>query len=152
MIERRQYDEVTQFKMGRSVNGRVLYWVAAYLVDGLLIDTGPAHTARELLAELRGERVEKAVNTHYHEDHAGGNALLKRELGIEIFAPRRSIEKMAGERSLYPYQELVWGYPEPSRPKPLGDEITTRRYLFEVIKTPGHSEDHVVLWLPEKGW
>ncbi|MEW6275752.1 MAG: MBL fold metallo-hydrolase [Bacillota bacterium] len=69
MIERHTYEDVIQFKLGRAVKNQVLYWVAVYLVDGLLIDTGPAHTAHELLEELRGKKVEKAVNTHYHEDH-----------------------------------------------------------------------------------
>ncbi|MEW6276186.1 MAG: MBL fold metallo-hydrolase [Bacillota bacterium] len=152
MIERYMYQDIIQFKMGRAVNNQVLYWAAVYLVDGLLIDTGPAHTAHELLAELRREKVEKAVNTHYHEDHIGGNALLQRELGIEIFAPVKSIERIAAKPALYPYQELVWGCPEPSRPNPLGKEVRTGKYRFEVIETPGHSDDHVVFWLPEKGW
>ncbi|MEW6275759.1 MAG: MBL fold metallo-hydrolase [Bacillota bacterium] len=39
-----------------------------------------------------------------------------------------------------------------ARDRPLGNEVRTGRYHFEVIETPGHSDDHVVLWLPEKGW
>lgn len=152
MIRRSTYQDVIQFKMGRASDGQVLYWVAAYLIDGLLIDTGPAHTASELVEELSSNKVEKAVNTHYHEDHIGGNACLQRELGVEVYAPAKSLERIAAKPKLYPYQELVWGYPESSHPKPLASEIRTGRYRFEVIEAPGHSDDHVVLWLAEKGW
>lgn len=40
MIVAEKFGKVTQIKMGRDYEGRVLYWVAAYLVDSLLIDTG----------------------------------------------------------------------------------------------------------------
>jgi glyoxylase-like metal-dependent hydrolase (beta-lactamase superfamily II) len=30
--------------------------------------------------------------------------------------------------------------------------VATRRHTLQVIATPGHAFDHVVLWLPERGW
>jgi len=39
MIVITEYDQVTQIKMGKDFDGTVLYWVAAYLVDGLSIAT-----------------------------------------------------------------------------------------------------------------
>ncbi len=72
--------------MGREMDGAVLYWTAAYLVDGLLIDTGCAFTAEELICFLREHEVKQVVNTHHHEDHVGANYLIQRELGLDIFA------------------------------------------------------------------
>ena len=40
MIESQDYAGVTQIRMSREFDGKPVYWVAAYLVDGLLIDTG----------------------------------------------------------------------------------------------------------------
>jgi hypothetical protein len=41
MLKATQVGDVTEIKMGRSLDGEtVLYWVAAYLIDGILIDTG----------------------------------------------------------------------------------------------------------------
>ena len=41
MLRAAQVGDVTEIKMGRSLDGRTaLYWVAAYLIDGILIDTG----------------------------------------------------------------------------------------------------------------
>jgi len=48
MIKASTHNEVTRLFMGHDLDGRLLYWVSAYLVDGLLIDTGCKHTAEEL--------------------------------------------------------------------------------------------------------
>ncbi|MBW2559048.1 MAG: hypothetical protein JRD69_09510 [Deltaproteobacteria bacterium] len=40
MIEVNQFEEVTQIRMSRVIDGVPIYWVSAYLIDGLLIDTG----------------------------------------------------------------------------------------------------------------
>ena len=66
MIESNYFEEVMQIKMGRDIEGQVFYWVAAYLVDGLLIDTGCMYTAEELVDFLEGKTLNLAVNTHYH--------------------------------------------------------------------------------------
>ena len=153
MIEISQHEAVTQFKMGRELDGRILYSVSAFLVDGLLVDTGCRHTAEELLEALRGREVRSAVCTHYHEDHIGGNKLLQEQLKIKVWAHSRTIPLIERAPALYPYQELVWGYPEPAELLPLpGGLFQTEKYRFEVVETPGHSEDHVVLVEPERGW
>ena len=65
---------VVRFRMARELLGKQFYHTAAYWVDGLLIDTGCAHTARQLTSTLKGWRVDQVVNTHSHEDHIGANA------------------------------------------------------------------------------
>jgi glyoxylase-like metal-dependent hydrolase (beta-lactamase superfamily II) len=153
MVQTSQHGEVTCFKMGQEIGGQVMYWCAAYLVDGLLIDSGCAHTAGELLEALAGRTVRMAVNTHHHEDHIGGNALLARELGVELMAPAASLERIAGAAPrLYPYQEMMWGQAPPSHPRPLGPEVATPAHCFQVIPAPGHSDDLVVLYEPDQGW
>ncbi len=49
MLQINHFGPVTQIKIGRELEGRVLYWTAAYLVDGLLIDTGCPHTPERLV-------------------------------------------------------------------------------------------------------
>ncbi len=49
MIVAEDLGEITQIRMGRNIDGQVLYWGAAYLVDNLLIDTGCHHTANKKL-------------------------------------------------------------------------------------------------------
>jgi glyoxylase-like metal-dependent hydrolase (beta-lactamase superfamily II) len=111
LIEVDHLGEVTRVKMGREYQGRVLYWTAVYLVDGLLIDTGCPHTAEELTRFLEGQHLDRAVNTHHHEDHVGANHLLQQRFGIPIMASRQSAPLIGQSSRLLPYQELVWGYP-----------------------------------------
>ncbi len=98
-------------------------------------------------------KVDKAVITHYHEDHIGGNKILLNKLNVDILANPKSIPLSKETPSLYPYQELVWGYPDKTGVTPIeGSKIKTPRYTFEVIETPGHSRDHITLVEPNQGW
>ena len=152
MIESKAYGEVLQIRMSRYPDFPPAMWVCAYLVDGLLVDSGPAHTAQELTDFLKDRGVKTVVNTHYHEDHISANKFLQDAYGVEIFAHPLAIDKINRPASLYPYQEEVWGYPVPSLVKPLGDFIETEKYRFEVIPTPGHDLDHVCLFERSQGW
>ncbi len=152
MIETDNFEEVTQIRMSREIEGKPVYWVSAYLVDGLLIDTGCSYTADELIEFLDDKKVDLAVNTHFHEDHTGANKVLMDKLGIDIFAHPDSVKRISEKIELYPYQETVWGYPEPTVVKPVPDEIKTDNYTFQVIETPGHSIGHIALVELSKGW
>ena len=152
MIKINQFEQVTQIMMGHEFEGQVLVWVAAYLVDGLLIDTGCKHTEEELAEFLEGQNLKLAVNTHYHEDHIGANHILKERLGIQILAHRESIPLINQVPTLYPHQENVWGYPEPTEVGCLQEKIETAHFHFDVVETPGHCKGHVVLVEPQQGW
>lgn len=152
MISATSYGEVLQIKMSRYPDFPTRTWVCAYLVDGLLVDTGPAHTAAELVRFLHGKAVKAAVNTHAHEDHISANKFLQDAHGTDIYAYHLAIDKINKSPQLYPYQEEVWGLPVPSEVKPLSDHIDTKSYRFEVIPTPGHDSDHICLFERKNGW
>jgi len=152
LIETRQYDEVTQIKLSRETDGKPYYWVAAYLVDGLLIDTGCSHTAEELVDFLAERDLKLVVNTHYHEDHVGADALLQDKLGVEVFAHHESIQLIKDPPRLSPYREFKWGRPKPAEVQALNGYMETRNFRFEVIETPGHCPGHVTLVELSKGW
>jgi glyoxylase-like metal-dependent hydrolase (beta-lactamase superfamily II) len=147
---------VTRIRLAPTLAGRPLHQVSVYLLGRLLIDSGPPATARELLAWLRAEglaeRITTLVNTHHHEDHVGGNALLARELGIEVLAPPATAALIARRRRIPLYRALVWGRPAPSRAAPFGAVLRVDGWRFEVIPTPGHAFDHVCLFEPERRW
>jgi glyoxylase-like metal-dependent hydrolase (beta-lactamase superfamily II) len=152
MLEIRQFEDITQIRMSREVDGKPLYWVAAYLVDGLLIDSGCSYTVCELIDYLEKFPPDLAVNTHYHEDHIGANRRIQMRFGINIYAPPESIPLIGRKAALFPYQELTWGYPEPSDVLPIASTIRTKKFLFEVIEVPGHSPDHIALLERSQGW
>lgn len=159
MIRIQTFEEVTRFDLARTLPAGWRYWTTCYLVDGMMVDTGCAHTAPELLAALadRGP-VARVVNTHTHEDHIGANGDLQaRRAGLEIFAHPLALPVLADPRRkqpLQPYRRVFWGWPKPSRASPLADgaEIETERRRFRVLYTPGHTPDHICLYEPERGW
>ena len=138
--------------MGTEVNGRVVFSVAAYLIDGLLIDTGCHNTRRELVDYLANQNISMAVNTHHHVDHIGGNKVIMERLKIPVFAPQESLPIIARKQDIFSYQEQLWGCPEPCLVNPLGDKIHTTHYPLQIVNTSGHSGDHVVFFLRERGW
>jgi glyoxylase-like metal-dependent hydrolase (beta-lactamase superfamily II) len=152
MLETATHGPITRLHLARTVLGRPLYTVSAYLVDGLLVDAGPPATAGELVAWCRGRDVHQVVNTHHHEDHSGGNWALQRRLGLPIAASPRAVPILADFCRLELYRRVVWGQPRNVVAEPLEDVVKTESHRFEVIPTPGHSPDHVCLFEREQGW
>jgi len=158
MLQATTYGDVTRFDLARTLLGRGRYWTTAYLVDGLLIDTGCAFSAPELVAALQDTPLVGIANTHTHEDHIGANGRLQRERdGLPIWAHPLALPVLAdprGRQPLHPYRRVMWGWPAPSQGQPVADGavIETDRCRFQVVYTPGHSPDHVCLYEPDRGW
>lgn len=160
MLKVTPYGDVIRFDLARTILGRGRYWTSAYLLekDGLLIDTGCAHSAPELLQALADVPLTRVVNTHSHEDHIGANGpLQRRRQGLEILAHPLALPVLADPRTEQPlhlYRCLMWGWPEPSRGRPIadGEVIETEHHCLQVLHTPGHSPDHLCLYEPEQGW
>lgn len=158
MIKKTTYSEVTRFDLAHALPFGWHYWTTAYLVDGLMIDSGCAHTAQELLAALKGTPPRLLVNTHSHEDHIGANGDLVAHYHPEsIYAHPLALRVLADPRRmqpLQPYRRLFWGWPKPSIAEAVIDGFTfmTEHFHFKVVHTPGHSPDHLCLYETERGW
>lgn len=152
MLEVSNFEDVTCIKMSQTLGGTPIYWAACYLIDGLLVDTGPAHVSEELMRFLVSKNIQIVVNTHHHEDHVGSNAAIQKKFGIDIFAHPKAIPKINKPANLFPYQVMAWGYYVPSKTKKIGGRIDTDNYQFEVISTPGHCDDHICLFEPKNAW
>ena len=154
MIEAQEIEGIVKIKLAQSLLGHPFYFTTAYWVDGLLIDTGCAHTQEEFLATVEDLGIDRIVNTHSHEDHIGANGALQARRGVEILAHAKALPILANPRllRLQPYRRIFWGYPIPSVARPIGEVVETPHYRFQVIHTPGHSPDHICLYEPEEGW
>ncbi len=146
--------EVDRFVMARNFMGRGLYRTAAYCVDGLLVDTGMVHARSGVLAALEGRPVDVVVNTHAHEDHIGNNAALQALGTVPILAHEKALPFIADPRRLTmkPYQHFLFGRPEPSKARAVGERVETGRFAFRVIPAQGHSADHIALLEENRGW
>ncbi len=92
------------------------------------IDTPDAGAIlREL--ETLGWRLALILNTHWHPDHAGGNAEVKAATGAEVVGP-------AEVARIAPPDREVRG----------GDRVSLGETAFEVIESGGHTLGHVAYY------
>jgi endoribonuclease LACTB2 len=154
MLDIIEHDSVTLFYMGRSPLGFLLYPVHAFLVGDMLIDTGTNRVAKQFLSALKGRSIEKIVNTHHHEDHIGNNGDIQGLFGIPIYAHLSALPFLENPRlnGLHLYQRIVWGWPKASRGTAIGTNVAAGNYHFEVINSPGHTDDHMCLYEPDQKW
>ena len=107
--------------------------------------------AGESFAIARDHRVDRVFLTHHHEDHSGNGALIHKTLGAEFFGHGLTREKLKNPYKILPYQHYVWGKTTPVGVNPLPESMETLLGRMIPIHTPGHSRDHLVYFLPEKG-
>jgi len=98
------------------------------------IDTPDAETClRE--ADTKGWRITQIWNTHWHPDHAGGNAAIKAATRCTITAPAVDAPKIAGV----------------DRTVKQGDRVALGEWTAEVIDVGGHTMGHIAYHLPAAG-
>lgn len=119
--------------------------VAAWYVDGFLVDTGGAHTVAELLEWLRGRKLEGAVIGHWHEDHSGGAAAVAR-LGVPLFGSRSTAARLRRPARVPAYRAALWGQIEPVKLHQLESQP------LRTLRLPGHSPDQLGYLHEPSGW
>jgi hydroxyacylglutathione hydrolase len=98
------------------------------------IDTPDAEAyLREAAAQ--GWTITQIWNTHWHPDHAGGNAAIKAATGCVVSGPAE-VEKLGTA---------------PDRVVAHGDRVTLGAFTAQVIDVSGHTNGHIAYHLPEAG-
>ncbi|HEX8101358.1 MAG TPA: MBL fold metallo-hydrolase [Solirubrobacteraceae bacterium] len=130
--------------------------IAAWEVDGVIVDPGPESCVETLLAALGDEPPRAILLTHIHFDHAGATgALLRRWPDVPVYVHERGARHMidperlvASATRLYGeegFKEL-WGevtpVPEAAIHALSGGE-TLLDGAYRVAYTPGHASHHV---------
>jgi len=126
----------------------------AVLYDGITIDPGSPKMRRSLARQLRRVQpnISKVVATHAHEEHVGNLNWLSDLAGAPVY-----VSEMTA-RFLSPFKKLPWvratiiGQP-PDLRQPfhlLGETVDGDSGRLQVIATPGHCDDHVVLYDPKE--
>ena len=85
-------------------------------------------------AEARGWRITQIWNTHWHPDHAGGNAAIFAATGAKVTAPQEverigQIDRVVGD----------------------GDTVPLGKWQARIIDVSGHTNGHIAYHLPEAG-
>ncbi|HVJ49964.1 MBL fold metallo-hydrolase [Desulfitobacterium sp.] len=115
-----------------------------YIIDGILIDTGP-HCQEQQVSEFC-EKVlpKKIVHTHFHEDHTGNTAYLARQFSLPVYLQSKALEICAQDGKIPFYRQLFWGKRAGFSARPLPEFIESENLHLKVISAPGHTPDHVV--------
>ncbi len=141
MLRIERFADVTRLRMSSIGSRAVGLDVSAYVVRGVMIDTGFHRARHELLNALQSLDVRGVIVTHWHEDHAGNVATLAAE-GLPI-AMRAETEDILRRRPhIELYRRVVWGH----APALAGRVEAFDASGLECIHTPGHSTDHQVVW------
>ena len=106
-----------------------------------------------ILAEVeqRGLKLEQSWLTHAHIDHAGGTALLARNLNLPIIGPHPGdqfwIDRLSDQSRMFqvPDAEIF----TPTRWLADGDTVALGSHTLNVRHCPGHTPGHVVFHSPE---
>jgi len=133
-----------------------------YLIDGgdelALVDAGFGVDVERILDRIRGDgfdpaRITKIVVTHYHADHAGGAAAMKRATGARLYAGVEAAPTIrvadadqtglnwAKTFGFYP-EDYVWEPAEVEEEFADGSRIQVGNLELELVATPGHCNGH----------
>jgi len=141
MLRTLVHDDVAELRFTTRRSRSMGFRVSAFTVRGVLIDSGFPDCAGDLARYVAATLPEGCVLTHWHEDHAGGAAALARA-GVPLWMDARTAERVRAPKPIGLYRRYTWGSPEPvgaSAPFALPSPI-------QCIPTPGHSDDHHVVW------
>lgn len=145
------FEDLEQASLSISLFGQQLV-VSVYMIDGLLIDTGPVKGKDKLIPIFQTRKITDVILTHHHEDHTGLAYWIQDHTHIPIYMHKSGIDICMAEGKHPFYRRVFWGKRRSFQALPLGKTFTTPHYTWDVIHTPGHAHDHVALFNREKKW
>ena len=141
MLDVESHGDVTRIVLSSRRSRVVGLTVSAYLVRGVLVDSGFPAVGAEVEAFVRERRPRGAMLTHRHEDHAGNAERLAR-LGVPIAASDETLSAIRAPGPIGFYRRFTWHAMPPlaSRAERFDDES------LRLVHLPGHSTDHHGVW------
>ncbi len=122
-------------------------------IGATLVDSGHCVHAPQTLAlvrqALQGAPLARVINTHLHSDHCGGNAALQRTFGAAVAIPPGQAAAVAGwdedRLSHRPTGQRCERFQAQDTLQP-GAELRRGGRLWQVLASPGHDPDSVMLF------
>jgi glyoxylase-like metal-dependent hydrolase (beta-lactamase superfamily II) len=130
----------------RSWQGRLAgYEVSAYLLRGVLVDTGFPRAGGALARALDALRPRGVIVTHWHEDHAGNVPMLAAR-GLPLWMQPACEATLRTRPPIGLYRHVVWGW----TPRLDAERRDFDPAPLEIVPLPGHTPDHVGVWDAER--
>lgn len=149
VIRTHQFGPIESLELGWTLVGQPMLTSHAFLIDGVLIDTGPRRMQRHMLEWAKKKHITQIVLTHHHEDHSGNAAALHAMLGVPVYGDPKTVRLMQTGFSMLPYRHYSSQRPGLLNMLPLEDCVCGEQYSLEPIHTAGHCRDHTVYFLSE---
>ncbi|MFW9868538.1 MAG: MBL fold metallo-hydrolase [Candidatus Thorarchaeota archaeon] len=145
-------DEVTLIKTSTAMeDGHPIMWAIAYLIEDTLFDAGCANALDDIEKFAAETEVNRIYVSHAHEDHYGGcSAFVSHS---KIYAIESDIEIIKNPPKIPEFFDFVWG-----QPKPIADvekmplHFTVGNFEFDVVPLPGHGQQMVGFFEPNRKW
>ncbi len=134
---------------GKRIHG-ISVTVHCYRVGRVLVDAGPPNQVEPLVDHLAG-RIDDVLITHHHPDHVGAAAALH-DQGATVWAHEDGLYPLWNPPEISQRTRELWGAPDRVDADCLEASMSLDGREVEILETPGHSEDHVAIHLPEEGW
>ncbi len=148
------HDDLEYYRFSIYHFGSNMQTVYAFRLGDLMIDTGHSRSHKNLRAGLHDHSLRTLLLTHHHEDHTGNAAFLKKKYGVEVKAHPICARMMTNGFTVTPLGRLISGHVAKTQVEALEDRqvLDLGKYKLEAIFTPGHTDDHVAYYEPNKGW
>lgn len=127
----------------------------AVVYDGLLIDPGSPRMRRSLARHLRRlpqGTIKAVVATHHHEEHVGNLNWASQATSTPLYLSSATALLLKSPWRLPFVRAAIIGQPSPLQPpfEILSDHIDAAHGPLQVLSTPGHCDDHIVLYDPRE--
>ena len=145
MLRTEDFGDVTRLVLSTRVSRAVGYSVSVYLVRDMVVDLGFPAVEQDVAAILAQVRPAGVLLTHYHEDHAG-NAEPAARAGLPFALSDATLAHLRAAGPLALYRRCIWGTP----PRLVSPITRFGSDTLRLVPTPGHSDDHHVVWDAER--
>lgn len=123
----------------------------AYLINDketILIDTGNSGKFKNILKEIESlninpKSIKHILLTHHDVDHIGNATLLQKETGATLWASKKDIPYILGDKSRPGIKKLVSLIMRVKKPEKIESYNEQKIDDIRIIPTPGHTPGHV---------
>jgi glyoxylase-like metal-dependent hydrolase (beta-lactamase superfamily II) len=123
----------------------------SYLIkdkEAILIDTGNPGKVKDILKEIESlnikpKNIKHILLTHHDVDHVGNATLLQKETGATLWASKKDIPYILGDKSRPGIKKVASFLMRVKKPEKIKSYDDQKIDDIEIISTPGHTPGHV---------